>query len=380
MDYVWLTIFWGAIAVQAYVLVGYAVLLLLIAPLVRRRPAERQLPRVSLIIPAHNEARVIRAKLENALSLDYPPDRLEIILASDGSSDETVEIAREFVSRGVQVLAFEKRRGKASVLNDAAASATGEYLCLCDANVIFAPDALQWLLGAFTDSRVGACTGTVRLASHDSNFGEGEAFYYRLERRLQCAESQVGSLIGVDGGMYAIRRDLFPVLPSDTILDDFVISMAVLNRGFRIVYEPRAVADESATPVAAQEWRRRVRLAAGATQTLKRGCWPPLRQPVHLWQYLSHKALRWLTPWLMLVVLVASAALWPYGAFYRFCLIAQVAFYASAWLAAHWLHFRGTRPGGIAFYFTMGNLAMAVGQIRGALNRQSVTWRQADRA
>jgi len=171
-------------------------------------PDNNLLPHVSLIIPAHNEELVLREKLLNALSLNYPQDRLEIIVASDGSTDATASIAREFADRGVRLLAFEERRGKALVLNDAIAASKGDVLMLCDANVFFEKDALRWLVAGLANPRVGAVTGDVRLQSEHSSFGLGESLYYKLERAMQLGESVAGSVMGVDGGMYIMRRNL----------------------------------------------------------------------------------------------------------------------------------------------------------------------------
>ncbi len=375
----WIIGFWTAAGLLAYVLVGYPLLLLLLRLACRRPRPRASEPRVTLVIPVHNEERIIRAKLENALAIDYPREKLEILVASDGSSDATVELARSYASRGIQVLAFPERRGKASAVVDAVERASGEVLCLCDANVMFRPDALRLLVNRLGQPEVGAATGQVQIASHESNFGQGEGFYYRLERQLQIAESQVGSLMGVDGGMYVIRRELFGPLPPDTILDDFVLSMWVIRRGYRVVYEPAAVAEENGTPAARQEWRRRVRIAAGAVQSIKRGQFPPITRPVHLWQYISHKALRWAIPLWLAMLLVCNAALAPVNIFYQAAIAAQLLAYLLAVVAAASLSFRRTRPGGIPFYFVMSNLAMAAGIGRGLLNRQKVTWDQAER-
>jgi len=375
----WIIAFWTAAGLLGYVLLGYPFALLVLGRFCRRREPGVAEPTVTLVIPVHNEEQVIEEKLENALALDYPREKLEILVASDGSTDRTVELARLYDSRGVRVLACPHRRGKAAVLADAVRGAGGEVLCLCDANVMFRPDALRILAGRLAGPDVGAATGQVRIASDESNFGAGESFYYHLERRLQLAESRLGSLMGVDGGMYVLRRELFEPLPPDTILDDFVLSMRVIQRGYRVVYEPRAVARENGTPAARQEWHRRVRIAAGAVQSIKRGHRPPVRRPVHLWQYVSHKALRWTTPLWLGVLLLGNIALARVNVLYQITLATQLLTYLMAGLAAISVRFRQTKLGGIPFYFTMSNLAMAVGLVRGLFNRQPVTWEQAQR-
>ncbi|HUG90532.1 MAG TPA: glycosyltransferase family 2 protein [Planctomycetaceae bacterium] len=345
-------------------------------------------PSVSLIIPAHNEETTIASKLENALAIDYPAERLEIIVASDGSSDRTVEIAEsvsrlaervDYIGPHIRVLDFPDRRGKTAVLNDAAREAAGEVLCLCDANVMFRPDALRRLAARLEDPAIGAVSGDVRLASSESEFAEGEAAYYRLERSVQLGESRIGSMMGVDGGMYVVRRELFRPLPDDTIVDDFVLSMRVIRQGRRVVYEPSAVATENGTPKARQEFRRRVRLSAGAMQVLKRGEWPPLSRPVEFAQFVSHKVLRWAGPVWLLALVVSSAALWQAGWVFRIAACGQAAFYALAAAAAASRRLRETRAGGIAFYFTLSHIGMAVGLLRGLFNLQPVTWRRTER-
>ncbi len=274
---------------------------------------------------------------------------------------------------------FSNRRGKASVVNDAVAAAKGELLCLCDANVMFRPDALKVLAARLSDPSVGAATGDVRLASDEANFGEGEQAYYGIEKRLQSAESQISSVMGVDGGMYLIRRALFQPLAVDTILDDFVVSVRVMNQGSRVVYEPAAVATESGTPTARQEYRRRVRVSAGAVQSLKRGEWPSIRRPLLFWQYISHKVLRWLGPVWLVSLFVAAVVLYPESMLYKTATALQLAFYAIAGIATVSLGFRSTRLGGIVFYFVMSHVAIADGLVRGLFNRQKVTWAQAQR-
>jgi len=375
-----LYVFWLLAAVYAWALVGYPALMAVLGRAGKpRRQGRTTLSRLSLIIPAHNEESVLQAKLENALGCSHRKHQLEILVASDGSTDRTVEIARGFEGRGVRVLDFPMRRGKASVLNDAVRAASGDVVCLCDANVMFQPDALRRLAARLEDPRVGAASGDVRLASDESDFGRGERLYYWLERSLQLGESRVGSMIGVDGGMYVLRKELFRPLPPDTILDDFTTTMNVIRQGKRVVYEPAAVATENGTPSSRDEFGRRVRVTAGAVQSIKRGYWPPLWRPIELWQYVSHKLLRWLGPVWLVLLLVSSAALWDSGMVYRTAFAAQAFFYLLAGAAALWPGFRKTHVGGAAFYFVMSHVAMAVGLVKGLLNLQPGAWKRTKR-
>jgi poly-beta-1,6-N-acetyl-D-glucosamine synthase len=382
MSNYWECTFWVCAAVITYTHLGYWLLLQVFRmPRSSGRPvAEMDLPSVTLIIPAYNEELVLQRKLENSLALEYPEDRFEILVVSDGSSDCTVSIARGFAHRGVRLLAFQERRGKMSVVNAAVQIAGGDVLCLCDANVMFRPDALRRLVENLADPRVGAASGDVQLASQESNFGHGESVYYRMERMLQHAESHVGSMIGVDGGLYVMRRELYRPLPADTILDDFVTTMRVIRQGKRVVFDPRAVASENATPTAWQECLRRVRVAAGAVQSLKRCEWPALSQPIELWQYVSHKLLRWMGPAFFTVLLASNVMLLNSGLVYQVAFGLQCAVYLLAITGGASLRFRRTRVGGIVFYFVLSHIAIAAGVLKGLLNLQPAAWQRTERS
>ncbi len=373
-------VFWLVIAVLCYVYVGYPLAMAVISSLWRTKPCDRSgEPSVSVLIPAYNEADVIVEKLRNALALDYSSEKLEILVGSDCSSDATVELANSFADRGVKVFAFPRRRGKASVMNDLVAAASGDVLLLCDANVMFARDALRCLASRLLNSRVGAVTGDVRLKSEDCSFGVGEKLYYWLERGVQLGESRVGSLMGVDGGMYVLRKDLFVPLPADTILDDFVISMLVIKQGKRVIYDPTAIADENATPSARSEFRRRMRVSAGAVQSVLRGNFPPLWRPIELWQYCSHKLLRWCVPMLLAALLALNACLLWEGVMYQAILAVQLLGYLLATAGVVSVQIRRTRLVGIPFYFVMTFVAMSAGMCKALLFRQSGAWDKTER-
>jgi len=375
-------LFWTTTGVAVYAYLIYPLVLWGLSALRKQsiRPSGGVLPSVSIIIPAHNEEAVLHAKLENALSIDYPTDRLDIVVASDGSRDDTVRIAQTFEDRGVRVLDFAKRRGKASVLNDAVAATESELLCLCDANVMFAPDALRQLVACLADDRVGAATGDVRLSSEDSDFGRGEGLYYRIERAMQVGESLLATTVCVDGGMYLMRRELYRPLKPDTILDDFVTSMNVIRHGRRIIYVPEAIATENATPCWKQEFRRRIRVTCGAMQVLVRGDWPrPWLQPVACFEFVSHKLLRWFGPLLLLIMLVTNAMLASTAPLYGYLLAGQMLFYAAATLGWWSAAARELTPIGVPFYFTMSHCAIAVGLLKGLFVKQQGMWERTPR-
>jgi len=379
------TLFWVCSGVIVMAQLGYPLLLRLWAKLAATPDAPRaprpdvELPSVSLVIAACNEEVVLEEKLGNSLQIDYPREKLEVILASDGSRDRTVEIARRYVDRGIRLLDFPVNRGKATTLNEAIGQTRGELLFLCDANVMFRPEALRILVERLRDPAVGAATGDVRLLSSQSEFGEGESLYYRIERQLQRDESAVGSTIGVDGGMYLIRRQLVQPLPADTILDDFVNSMRVLKQGYRVIYEPRAVALENGTELAADEFRRRTRMAAGAAQTLKRGEFPPPWQPRNFGMWFGHKFLRWISPACLVLALLTNLWLARGGLFFRATLAIQLLFHGVALLAWWSPKLRGAGWARIPYYFCLSHLALGRGLLRGLFLRQSGAWKRTTR-
>jgi cellulose synthase/poly-beta-1,6-N-acetylglucosamine synthase-like glycosyltransferase len=374
--------FWLALALSAYTYIGYPVIVGALARLFGRphRPGSIE-PTVTLLIPAHNEAVVIAAKLDNALALDYPGDKLQIRVLSDGSSDATDAVVLGYAVRGVELQRIDPRGGKPNALNHGVPLARHDILVLCDANTMFAPDALRRLVRHFADPDVGAVTGDVRLRSGDVSYGAGEGLFYRLERFLQVSEARLWTSIGVDGGMYALRRTLYVPNRRDTLVDDFVIAMNVARSGARVVYDPEAVAHEDAAPDPAQELRRRMRTTAGGFQSLFEGLGRPrLRQPVLWLAYLSHKGLRWLSAPVLTVMFMANLVAARASGFYAALLVAQVAFYALAALGV-WLHRRPMpRLVCLPYFFCLTNWASAAGLWRWWHGSQPVTWVQADRS
>ncbi|QEF99654.1 Poly-beta-1,6-N-acetyl-D-glucosamine synthase [Stieleria maiorica] len=338
-----------------------------------------ELPSVTLVIPAHNEQSVIESKLDNSLKLEYPDQLLRIIVACDGVDDATADLAKAYESERIRVLAFPVRRGKASVISDAVADANTELVCLCDANVMFAPDALLRMVKHFIQKDVGAVSGDVRLDSEKSSFGAAESLYYRIERSIHRGESRIGSMMGVDGGMYVIRRELFESLDENTILDDFTVSMGVIRSGKRIVYEPAAIATESATEAATTEFNRRVRLSTGAAQIVLRRQFPSISQPVELLTFISHKLLRWLSPFIILIAIAALSVLAISDGYYR--AIASLLFVIGilSIIGAVSVTLRRLTLFAVPFYFSMSQIAMAYGTCKGVFGHPNARWQRTAR-
>lgn len=274
-----------------------------------RHLAPEDAPRVAVLVAAYNEAIHIGERVRNLLAQDYPHDRLQVHVGSDGSSDATASLAQAAAGDDARVFvhAWPRNRGKASVLNELAAQADADILVFTDANTVFAQDTITRLVAAFSDTRLGAVCGELRL---QASGGNQDHAYWSIEQRLKAAESSIGGLLGANGGVYAIRRGLYRPLPPDMICDDLVIAMDVAAAGWRTRYSADAVAFELTPEDEASEFHRRVRIGIGNYQALFRRPEYLLRAPWALrFTYFSHKVLRWLTPLWLLLALVGAALL-----------------------------------------------------------------------
>ncbi len=376
---------WVSAVGVLYSYAGYPALIYVLSRLFGRLPqpptvADADLPRLALLIAAHNEAQVIEARIHNAVSLSYPPDRREIVVASDGSDDGTAEICRRFESR-LRVLAFPDRRGKTATLNDAISRLDADIVVLSDANTSMDADALRRLARWFADPRVGAVCG--RLVLRDARTGRNaDGLYWRYETFLKRCEGRLGGLLGANGAIYAIRRELFVPLPPGTIVDDFAIPlMAKLRSGCRIVYEPDAVAQEETAPDMKGEFRRRSRIGAGGFQAMV--LLRPLLNPRYGWTaftFWSHKVMRWASPFFLIAALLGSALLARHSV-YRVALIGQGAFYALCAVGAVWPG--SNRAGRLLRLFPMFaamNLALLIGFLRWLRGNQTGIWARTARA
>ena len=371
-------LFWVSLLTLGYICVGYPVLARVRAtmrPRTRlRAPIE---PTVTIIVSAHNEGERVERRLRNLLSLDYPADRLQIIFASDGSTDDTLERARAFEPEGVVVAEFTKRRGKPAMVNALVPRATGEIVVFADARQRFDRMALRALVANFADPGVGVVSGhLIMTAGSDAQIGgEGAAMYWQYEKLIRSTESRGGSTVGATGAIYAIRKALFEPIPADTILDDVLIPVRIARKGFQVVFEPAAKAFDVAPPNARGELMRKTRTIGGTFQLFARERWllNPRLNP--LWfETVSHKALRLLMPLLLATLLLSNLMLldwWPY----QLAMAGQAAFYAAA--LGGCLHREASGPGVILkLPFTMCLLSWAtvLGFFRFVTDHQQVTW------
>lgn len=355
-------VFWLSVATIAYTYIGFPLLVLARARLrprpVRSAPIE---PLVSVVLAARNEAAAIATRLDNLLELDYPAERLETIVASDGSDDATVEIALGYVDRGVRVLALE-RVGKADALNTAVEAAGGEIVVFTDANTRFEPGALRALVAPFADPEVGGVAGDQRYLPADRAAPDaaGERSYWDLDRRVKLAESVAGSTVSATGAIYAIRRELFePVRLGVT--DDFITSTAVIARGRRLAFAPDAVAWEPVAGSNKLEYGRKVRIMTRGLRGVaaRRELLDPRRTGFYAVQLASHKILRRVMAVPLLLVAATAALLWPQGAIYQLTTLgaAALAGLGAIGLAAPGSQIGRNRVTGLAGFFVLVNLA-----------------------
>jgi len=377
-------LFWTSLALIAYV---YAIYPLLIAGLAKARPRvpapefpEGAWPHIAVLIPASNEERWIARKIENTLALDYPPGKLRVVVASDGSSDRTYEIALEYSARGVEGIQFPRCLGKQEVLNRLIPQLAEDVVLLTDANALLDPSAARRMVRHFADSRTGCVAGRrVCAVQRRSASSVGESLYWRYESWIKSSESRVHSATCADGQIFAVRRAAVSCVRQGG--EDFVIPMAMVARGFRFIFEPEAVAIVPAASELAPEFRRKVRSHVSflLNAWLMRRLLIPRRSPVW-WQLLSHHVLRMTVPPAMLLAFLAGASLAASSSFYRAPFFAQSFFYGCA-AAGFFLARRGLRPKifYVPFYFVFAQLALAVAWWRWARGRREFAWQRTDR-
>lgn len=345
----------------------------------RRVRGTDRLPSVSLVVAAYNEASCISEKVANSLALDYPKERFELLIGSDGSTDGTDGLVSATRDERVR-LSAAPRAGKTSVLNRCIPVAKGDIVILSDANTMIDPQAVRRLVRHFDDPEVGAVCGRLKLFNRVRQDYE-ESAYWSYESVLKLLEGKHGAVMGANGGLYAIRRRLFTALPASTIVDDFVIPLRILESGFQVRYEPEALAFEETTEDYGKEFGRRARIAAGNFQSL--ALVPGLLLPTagfRAFAFWSHKLLRWCAPAWMALALASNLLLLGHP-FFKVTLAIQAVFYALA-LAGRARLGRGKlrRAASVAYYFVTMNLAIAVGFWRFLRRTQRAAWDRTARA
>ncbi|TFG91916.1 MAG: glycosyltransferase family 2 protein [Syntrophobacterales bacterium] len=381
------TIFWVSIFLVIYTYALYPVILILMSIcsgkgagkiLGSTEGASWNSP-VSMVIAAYNEEKVIEAKLRNCMEIDYPADKIEFLVGSDGSTDNTNGIVSSYAGndRRIKLIDIPDRRGKASVLNRIVAGAKGDFLVFSDANTMYERDAIRKLIAPFSDPGIGCVCGKLVISRPEKSTSNDD-LYWRYETWLKVKENDLGGVLGANGGIYALRKELFVPIPSNTIIDDFVIGMKVREQRFRVHYAEDAVAREETAESDKAEFRRRIRIGAGNFQSialLKRLLWPG--EGIFAFQFWSHKIIRWCVPFFLLLMFLSNLFLARYGNGYFVILACQVVFYLLAVLGYV------TNRTGLLFrvpsFFVSMNLAFFIGFIKYILNVQKVTWERTER-
>jgi len=372
-------IFWFNFGLIVYIYFGYPLTIAILAKMTKKAPINRAdiTPLVSLLIPAYNEEKVIKDKLENSLSLDYPKAKLEIIVISDCSNDKTDEIVGEFRRSGIKLIRQDKRQGKIAALNRAVPEAKGEIIVFTDANSMYKKDAVKKLVRNFNDERVGCVCGELKYTTQGviaSSAEAGESLYWRYERFIKIQESRLHSLLIANGSIYAIRKEFF--LPIDEALaDDFANPMRIARKGLSVIYEPEAVTVEKASNLLKEQFRQKVRIM---TQGYKASF--GLKKEIfssgflRIFEFFFHKFLRWFVPFFLIIIFISNLFLLVQS-FYKIIFISQFIFYGLA-LFGH-LFMRQQNLAKVFYvptYFCMVNLASLIGVLNFFTSTQRVTW------
>ncbi len=386
-------IFWLSLFIVFYTFAGYGIFLYFLIKIKRyfkkntleNYGAFDALPVCTLVVAAYNEELFIKEKIENCLQLKYPEGKLKFLFITDGSSDKTPDIISQYPQ--IQLLHQPQRAGKIAAVHRAMKQVDTEIAVFTDANTFLNPDAISYICRHYTDETVGAVAGEKRVQMNENADASaaGEGFYWKYESALKKWDSELYSVVGAAGELFSVRRSLYQDVPADTILDDFMISMLIAEKGYRIVYEPQAYAIETASENVSEELKRKIRIAAGGMQSILRlkSLFNPLKNPVLSFQYISHRVLRWtITPFLLILVFILNAlmALQPGEAFYQLIFVAQIIFYLLAMLGLIMEKQQiRIKVLFIPYYFCVMNYAVLMGIIRYFGKKQSSIWEKAQR-
>ncbi len=368
-------IFWFFLSLITFIYFGYPVILFVISLLDGKKFKKEQiLPNVTILIPAHNEEKVISKKLENCFSLDYPQDKLEVILILDACTDNTESIVLSHKGTGLRIIKQKERKGKIAALNKAASKAKGEILIFTDANSIYNRQAIKKLTSHFSDSKIGCVCGELKYIYDKKEQETEENIYWRYEQFLKEKESKLGSLLITNGSIYGIRKELFSPINED-LADDFVNPIRIKSKGFNAIYEPGAVATELAAGIFKEEFSRKVRIISQGFKGSRRLFSDIVKcGPLFVFEFLFHKFLRWLVGLFLIFIFVSNVYIAD-KPFYVLILILQILFYFAALLG--YVKAKQKRQNkflGFIFYFCIVNLAAMIGLFKVLVGTQTATW------
>jgi len=387
-------LFWICLFIVFYTYLGYGMLLYMIIwlkrllkgkPQLPEMPSDEQLPTMTLMICAYNEQDIVAEKMENTRALDYPKDKFRVMWVTDGSTDDTNERLKAYDD--VDIVFNPERRGKTAALKHGLREVKTGLVAFTDANTMINPEAMREIARRFQDKTIGCVSGEKRVAArHGEMAAEGEGLYWRYESTLKKWDCELYSTMGAAGELYAIRPELCKEVPDNALLDDFMMSMNIVDDGYRIAYTPEAYALEYGSANIFEESKRKRRIAAGGLQSIwwLRRMLNPLRQPLVAFQYISHRVLRWsLAPIAMLILLVVNIVLVAMGAgtLYTVLLALQAAFYLAA-LSGWWLSRHGYKNKLLytAYYFIFMNINVFRGMAYLRSHSNSGAWEKAKRS
>lgn len=386
-------IYWLSIFIIIYTFLGYGFILYLLVRIRRMIKGKRlisgvnsdTLPTCTLIVAAYNEEGFITDKIANTLALEYPVGKLKFLFVTDGSDDSTPDIISRYPQ--IKLLHSSVRNGKIAAVHRAVKEVDTDIIVFTDANTFLNVDALINICRHYSDPNVGAVAGEKRIMMGEEADASaaGEGFYWKYESTLKKWDSELYSVVGAAGELFSVRRNLYQPVSEESILDDFMISMRIAEKGYRIIYEPEAYAIETASENVTEELKRKVRIAAGGIQSViwLKGLFNIFRYGVLSFQYISHRVLRWtLTPFLLILVFILNIllALQTKEILYLILLGAQVLFYTLAWFGylLEKKHLR-IKILFIPYYFCVMNYAVLAGIIRFFRKQQAASWEKAKR-
>ncbi|MEM8967878.1 MAG: glycosyltransferase family 2 protein [Bacteroidota bacterium] len=384
-------LWWLCLLLVIYTYVGYGIILRLLVDLKRSRENQREVidyqefcPETTIVIAAYNEADFIEEKIQNTLQLDYPSDKLQVVIVTDGSTDATPAIVRQYSE--VKLLHQPERRGKIAAVHRTMKEVNTPIVIFTDANTYLNPEAISNIVRHYRNPQIGGVAGEKRIhvAEKDSASGAGEGFYWKYESALKTWDAELYSVVGAAGELFSIRTELYEDILQDTVIEDFYLTLRIAQKGYRIAYEPDAYALEGPSASVKEELKRKIRIAAGGIQAIVRlkALLNIFRYGMLSFQYISHRVLRWtVTPFALVLVFILNIFLFGRSEFYQLTFYGQILFYLAA-LVGYALANRSVKIKAffIPYYFFIMNYAVFRGIIRYVQGRQSVTWERAQRS
>jgi poly-beta-1,6-N-acetyl-D-glucosamine synthase len=389
LEFILLLLFWIGVAVIFYTYIGYGIVIFALSKLKRRRStphlADKDLPAVTLVIAAYNEEEFIESKIKDTLQLDYPKDKLSLLFVTDGSSDRTPDIIRRY--NEIKLFHEPERKGKIHAVNRVMKYVETPIVVFCDANTFLNSQCIRNIVRHYADDKVGGVAGEKRIfkKAEDNASGAGEGLYWKYESFLKKKDAEVYSVVGAAGELFSVRTALYEPPAENMIIEDFYLSLRITEKGYRFMYEPDAIATETASASVKEEWKRKVRICAGGFQAMRllKSLLNPFKHGILSFQYFSHRVLRWtLAPFFLPIVFVSNLALALTGHwFYLLAFVGQIVFYALAYLGYINRDKKISIKGFfVPYYFCVMNFSVYAGFRKYVRGQQSVIWEKAQRA